>query len=87
MKNDFGIEWKREDYYTASLCIIGILILIITPALMYGSLLYFVGTHTTLNFSKFSFYSTITIIVLWFFGMSYWTIRNNGKKVKYENSI
>lgn len=84
MKDDYGREWKKQDYWMALFCICAILFVIIFIPFLWLSGTVLTAYVFNWNLDKVWIPSAIIALCVWFVGMSIWTIKSNKKLRKFN---
>lgn len=64
VRNDYGVEWKKNDYFTAIIFIVLLIVAILIPATIWDGIIYVFDLT-----SEQIFGGTIGILCFWCIGM------------------
>ncbi len=78
MKDDYGNKWKLNDYLMGVFCIVGIITIILIPALLWIYSVYFVE-WLGFNSESYIFPSIIGMLIIWLIVMIIYTIKSGNK--------
>lgn len=82
MKDDYGVEWKRNDYPMAFIFIVLLIVAILIPASIWGGIIYVFDLT-----SEQIFGGTIGILCAWCIGMILLELKWSRRRARFRKEL